>query len=69
MNNLLSSGNFLLNIAIILIIFSLAIFLLKFSVFLIAITQLSHRNVKLFKILAVFVLHGFEKKSFLKSTV
>ena len=69
MNNLLSSGNFLLNIAIILIISSLAIFLLTFFVFLIEITQLSHKNVKLFEIVAVFVLHGFEKKSCLKSTV
>lgn len=62
MNNTFSSGNFLLNIVIILIISFLAMFLLKFShcVVLIEITQLSHRNFKLFKIAAVFVLCRFE---------
>lgn len=56
------SGNFLLNIVIILIIYSLAIFLLKFShcAVVIEITQLNPRNLKLFKIAAVFILCGFE---------
>lgn len=62
MNNTLSSGSFFLNIVIIFIISLLAIFLLKFSyyVVLIEITQLSHRNFKLFKIPASSVLCGFE---------
>lgn len=62
MNNTFSSENFFLNIVIILIISPLAIFLLKFSycVVLIEITQLSHRNYKLSKIAASFVLCGFE---------